>query len=107
MSIDLVWAVLLTQLKHFQLNYSIKQFQVKSDFKPFWVKPNTLHAGVSVIRYKIGPMIFFSGWALNRIITPERQQVENGEYATYVGDHVDVNEKFALYAGLHGIRYIQ
>lgn len=84
----------------FQLNYSIKQFQVKSDFKYILSKAHTLHAGVSVIRYKLAPGDFLP-LGTESIITPERQQVENGvEYATYVGDHVDVNEKFALYAGL-------
>jgi TonB dependent receptor len=88
----------------FGLEYSIRQYQAKSDFNYILNQHHTLHGGLSSILYYLKPGSYLPRGAESLVI-PDVLEGEKGlESAVYLGDNIEVNAKLSFYLG---VRYSQ
>ena len=84
----------------FQLSYSVKQANIKTDFNYFLSSKHTLNFGASTINYRISPGDF-QPYGEESLVVPDVLQNEQGEEsAIYIGDNFEVTPRLSLYGGL-------
>jgi hypothetical protein len=84
----------------FNLDYSIRQIQAKTDFSYFITSKHSLSFGAGAIRYDLEPGNFQPVGA-ESIITPDKLQSEQAlESFAYVGNQFEINPKLLLYGGV-------
>jgi len=89
----------------YNLDFAIKQYNLKADFTYYLNKDNTIDFGLSSIYYNLNPGDFepMGGASL---ITPEIVSPEQAvESALYVGDKFDISPKLSISAGLRYVLY--
>lgn len=87
-------------LSAFEMDFSIKQFNLKADFSYTLNGKHTLSAGLHSTVYNLSPGSIgpVGGESL---VTPDVLQKERGiESALYIGDNFDITNKLSLYLGI-------
>ncbi|MCW5909474.1 MAG: TonB-dependent receptor [Cyclobacteriaceae bacterium] len=91
---------LANPLNAFNLDYSIRQVQAKTDFSYFITNKHTLTFGAGTLRYDLEPGNYQPVGA-ESIVTPDKLQSEQAlESFAYVGSQFEVNPKLLLYGGI-------
>ncbi|MBN8577096.1 MAG: TonB-dependent receptor [Cytophagales bacterium] len=84
----------------FNLDYSIRQLQLKTDFNYFMSSKNSLSFGGGVLRYDLEPGNY-QPLGNESIVTPDKLGSEQAlENFVYAGSQWEVNPKLLIYGGL-------
>lgn len=84
----------------FNMDYSIKQFQIKTDFNYFVTSKHSLSFGVASTQYNLQPGNYQPA-GNESIVTPDKLQSEQAlESFVYVGSQYEINPKLLLYGGI-------
>jgi len=84
----------------FNLDYWIRQMQVKADFNYFLNSKHSLSFGIGSLRYDLDPGDY-QPVGEESIVTPDKLQSEKAlESFAYVGSQYEVSAKLLLYAGI-------
>lgn len=84
----------------FNLDYSIRQFQAKTDFNYFITSKHSLTFGAGTLHYALEPGNY-QPVGIESIVTADKLQSEQAlESFAYVGSQFEVNPKLLLYGGI-------
>lgn len=88
------------QTDAFNLNFGVKQVNLKADFNYFTGEKHTIDFGASSTHYSLSPGNF-TPLGDASLVRPEHVQDEAGlESAVYIGDRYDFSRNLSLYGGL-------
>jgi len=84
----------------YKLNFSVRQYDFKTDFNYYLNPKNTLNFGLSSIYYKLNPGDNEPNGAKS-LVTPDQVPLEQAlESALYLGDKYDITPKLSISAGI-------
>lgn len=91
---------LANPINAFNLDYSIRQLQAKTDFNYFVTSKHSLTFGAGTLRYDLEPGNY-QPLGIESIVSPDKLQSEQAlESFAYVGSQFEVSPKLMLYGGL-------
>lgn len=84
----------------FDLDYSIRQKQVKADFNYFMNTKHTVNFGMGAIYYQLAPGTLTPDGDESLVIPDILQDEQAIENVLHIGDNFEINSRLSLYAGL-------